>query len=579
MMQVTVCSRIRILSIAVFAWLWAFGVAVPQAVMRQPLSASTSEQLRARIEAIGRSPRTIIQGETIGALDSLVRFYERRAFRPVWICEEGLLPHAEALVQVIGQAEREGMRATGYHLSSIQKLLSALAQTSFDMSWTPVSWIDSELLLTDAFFMYGSHVLAGQIDPRELNEVWFANRLGVDLETALQDASETSRVADLVQNLRPRHAGYAGLQKALSWYRTISTRGGWPIIADGPKLQRGDRGTRVAALRKRLLLTADLDRASAAVDDVFDAALEQGVQRFQERHGLDADGVVGASTLAALNVPAPARVRQIELNMERWRWIPQELGERYILVNIANFALDIVEHGQSVLAMKVVVGKPARRTPFFGADMTHLVLSPHWYVPATIAIQDKLPLIRRDPGYVARQKFKVFRTAEDGVARIDPRSVDWSSVSARNFPYTLRQDPGPRNALGGVKFMLPNPYHVYLHDTPSRELFAKTERAFSSGCIRLEKPIELAEYLLRDDPRWSRQKILATIEKGSEQIVHLPTSIPVYLLYWTAWAGDDGVVHFRKDLYERDKVLDKALGDAIPSPRGEEKIEIALKHR
>jgi L,D-transpeptidase YcbB len=209
--------------------------------------------------------------------------------------------------------------------------------------------------------------------------------------------------------------------------------------------------------------------------------------------------------------------------------------------------------------------------------MTYLVFSPHWYVPSTIAIQNKLPLIRRDPGYVARQNFKLFRDGEGGATRVDPRSVDWSAVSARNFPYRLRQDPGPRNALGRVKFMFPNPYHVYLHDTPSRELFAKTERAFSSGCIRLEKPIELAEYLLRDDPRWSRQKILATIERGAEQVVQLPTTVPVHLWYWTAWVDAQGRLNFRKDVYERDKALDTALRESFPSPTGTDQPVIAQR--
>ncbi|HZC01403.1 MAG TPA: L,D-transpeptidase family protein, partial [Gammaproteobacteria bacterium] len=295
-----------------------------------------------------------------------------------------------------------------------------------------------------------------------------------------------------------------------------------------------------------------------------------------QRHGLAADGVVGASTLAALNVPVGARIRQIELNMERWRWLPQDLGERYILVNIANFALDVVENGQSVLTMRVVAGKPTRRTPFFSAQMTYVVLSPHWYVPPTIAIQDKLPLIRRDPKYMARQNLKIFSDGPGGATRVDPRAIDWSSVSARNFPYRLRQDPGPRNALGRVKFMFPNSYHVYLHDTPSRELFARAERAFSSGCIRLEKPIELAEYLLRDDPRWSRQSILSSIDRGREQVVHLPAPIPVHLFYWTTWMSDEGVVHFRKDIYERDHVLDGALQKAVPSIPGEGVVEIVM---
>jgi murein L,D-transpeptidase YcbB/YkuD len=578
MMRAIVHSRIHILLIAVFTWFCAHGVAVSHAVVPQPLSSSMSEQLRVRIEAVGYPPSMTAQSEPIHALDSLVRVYERRAFRPVWICDEGLLPYAEALVQVLSQVEREGIRSGGYHLSSIEKLMaeqrSIYAQ---DRSQSLRSWVDLELLLTDAFFMYGSHVLTGQIDPRQLQEVWFADRPEVDLETVPQQASETNRVTELLQNLRPAHTGYGRLRKALASYRDIAAKGGWPAVPDGPKLQRGDHGPRVAALRTRLLLTADLERASAPVDDVFDAALERGVQNFQERHGLDADGVVGALTLAALNIPAEARVRQIELNMERWRWLPQQLEDRYILVNIANFALDVVEHGQSVLAMRVVVGKPARRTPFFSADMTYMVLSPHWYVPPTIAIQDKLPLIRRDPGYVARQNFKLFRNGEGGVTRVDPLAVDWSAVNARHFPYRLRQDPGPRNALGRVKFMFPNPYHVYLHDTPSRELFAKTERAFSSGCIRLEKPIELAEYLLRDDPGWSRQKILAAIARGTEQVVHLPTNIPVHLLYWTAWVNENGLVHFRRDIYERDKILDKILRDSSPSPRSVDQLEMVLK--
>jgi L,D-transpeptidase YcbB len=580
MMQAYECVRFRIAVMAVFAWLCAYGIAVPQDKVVQPLSSSMPEELRGRIEAAARAPKPTIRSETLRALDSLTRFYEHRAFRPVWLCDEGLLPHAEALVQVIRHAERDGIRAAGYHLSSIEQLMAELkSRDAQGLPGSPVPWVDLELLLSDAFFMYGSHVLTGQIDPRAVKEVWFADRTRLDLVTVLQEASETNRVAALLHTLHPTHGGYARLRNALASYRDMSARGGWPVIPDGPKLQKGDRGPRVTALRHRLLVTADVDRASDPVDDVFDAALEQGIQRFQERHGLEADGVVGASTLTALNVPAEVRVRQIELNLERWRWLPQDLGERYILVNIANFGLDVVEHGQSVLAMKVVVGRPARRTPFFSADMTHLVLSPHWYVPPSIAIQDKLPLIRRNPGYVARQNFKLFRAGEGGVSRVDPMSVDWSAVSARNFPYRLRQDPGPRNALGRVKFMLPNPYHVYLHDTPSRELFAKAERAFSSGCIRLEKPIELAEYLLRDDPRWSRQNILAASEKGTEQAVRLPTTIPVHLLYWTAWAGDDGVVHFRKDLYERDKVLDQALLHAFPAPKGGDKLEVALKHR
>ena len=575
MMQVTVCWRIYMLSMVIFASLCANGLAVPQSVVGQPLSASMSQQLKIRIAAVGRLPTMTIRSEILGARAPLVRFYESQGFQPLWIGDEGPLPQADALVQGIRQAERQGLKPMVYHLASIEQLMTALGRhDSHDQSPNLHTWVDLELLLTDAFFMYSSHVLTGQINPRDIKEEWFEERRQVDLGAILQRASETGRVSESLSNMRPTHTGYAALQKALVAYRNMAARGGWPAIPDGPTLQRGAHGPRVAALKNRLLLTADLDRTSEVVDDVFDAALEHGLQRFQERHGLDPDGTVGTSTLAALNVPAQARVAQIELNMERWRWLPQTLGERYILVNIANFTLDVVERDQSVLAMRVVVGKPARRTPFFSAEMTYLVLNPHWYVPPTIAIQDKLPLIRRDPGYLARQNFKLFRHGEGGATRVDPRSIDWSSVSARNFPYQLRQDPGPQNALGRVKFMFPNPYHVYLHDTPARELFANTERAFSSGCIRLEKPMELAEYLLSDDPQWSQQKNLVSSKRGVEQIVPLPTSIPVHLLYWTSWVKENGVVHFRKDIYDRDKVLDKALQEMLPYPKGENKVEL-----
>lgn len=554
-------------------------MAISQGVAVGPASSPVREQLRARIEA-AKVPSTMsIHGESLYAWELLVRFYTQRAFQPVWIDEDGVLPHTEMLVQTIRQSGQEGLKPGVYHLPTIATLITELGQPGDrELSRTQRHRVALELLLTDAYLMYGAHAIAGQIDPKILGEVWFGDRAAMDLTTPLQQALETDSVAAFLSQLRPRHRGYAGLQKAWVYYQAIAARGGWPIIADGPALQKGDYGARVAALRSRLLSTGDLEQGSTQSDGVFDAALEEALQKFQQRHGLAADGVAGTSTLAALNVPVTTRLRQIELNMERWRWLPPDLGDRYILVNIANFALDVVENGQSVMTMRVVAGKPTRRTPFFNAQMTYVVLSPHWNVPPTIAIQDKLPLIRRDPGYVARQNFKVFRDGPGGAIRVDPRAIDWSAVNARNFPYRLRQDPGPRNALGRVKFMFPNPYHVYLHDTPSRELFGKVERAFSSGCIRLEKPIELAEYLLQDDPRWSRQSILSSIEKGREQVVHLPDPIPVYLFYWTAWMSDEGVVHFRQDIYERDHVLDEALQTAGPSVPREGTVEMVMTH-
>ena len=561
MIQISVILLLRIVALVIVVCASGHSVAWPQPIIAGTPPSPIGEQVFASIKAIMDGTTRTIHGEHLYAKERLLQFYERRAFQPAWICEDGILPHGEALARMIRQARQRRDKPSSYHLAAIEGLVAS-GRTSNghgDLA-QPHDWIALELLLTDAYFLYAADVLGGVIDPRAVSEVWVGDRPEVDLSTPLERALERENVAEFLSQLRPPHRGYAKLQNALVHYQGIAARGGWPTIADGLGLQKGDSGARVVTLRDRLASTGDLEQPPIREADLFDAALEEALRKFQHRHGLDPDGIVGGSTLTALNVPVQTRVRQIELNMERWRWLPQDLGPRYILVNIGDYTLDVVEQEKSVLTMRVVVGKPSRRTPFFSAEMTYLVINPYWHVPPTIAVQDKLPLIRRDPGYATQQRLKIFR--EGGSVRVDPRAIDWTSVSPRNFPYRLRQDPGPKNALGRVKFMFPNSHHVYLHDTPARDLFAKTERAFSSGCIRIEKPIELAEYLLQGDPQWSQQKILTTIEKGSEQVVHLPISIPVYLFYWTTWASDEGVVHFRKDIYERDHFLDKALQEA-----------------
>jgi murein L,D-transpeptidase YcbB/YkuD len=279
---------------------------------------------------------------------------------------------------------------------------------------------------------------------------------------------------------------------------------------------------------------------------------------------LDIDGVVGPATLSALNVPTAARVSQIEVNMERWRWLPEDLGRRYVFVNIANFELDVVEDKREVITMRAIVGRDYRRTPVFSDRMTYLVLSPFWNVPPSLAAQDILPQVRKDPNYLAQKGMRVFEGWGSDTKEIDPLSVDWSSITGKNLRYRFRQDPGPSNSLGRVKFMFPNKFNVYLHDTPSRDLFQKTARAFSSGCIRIENPIELSEYLLQGDPRWDQSAILAAIDRRIEQTVNLPEPIPVHLLYWTAWVDAAGIANFREDIYGRDKLVAEALAEKPP---------------
>nr|MDQ2694533.1 L,D-transpeptidase family protein [Pseudomonadota bacterium] len=275
------------------------------------------------------------------------------------------------------------------------------------------------------------------------------------------------------------------------------------------------------------------------------------------RHGLLEDGVVGPLTQYEMNVPAWERVRQIVLNLERWRWLPEDLGRRFILVNITDYALAVVEDGRRVLESRVVVGRSKRPTPVFTGTLSHLVLNPYWRVPRTIAVEDMLPQLQKDPYALARQNIRVFDAAAG--REIDPGGVDWSRVNKHNFNFLLRQDPGPGNALGRIKFMFPNRHAVYLHDTSSPRLFNRNRRSYSSGCVRVSKAWDLAEYLLRDDPRWSRETLQAAASGRREKTVHLPQKIPIHLMYWTAWVDDEGLAHFRNDIYKHDETLAQVL--------------------
>ncbi|MEJ2135766.1 MAG: L,D-transpeptidase family protein [Desulfofustis sp.] len=329
-------------------------------------------------------------------------------------------------------------------------------------------------------------------------------------------------------------------------------------------MKKGFVGTENTELRKRLAAEGFLPERIENENGMFDDELEQAVRRYQLRYGLDADGVVGPRTLSSLAVSIEERTLQIVMNMERWRWLPQTLGKRHVMVNIADFRLEAVDDGTRVLEMKAIVGKGYRRTPVFSDQIRYLVLNPTWNIPPSIAVKDKLPLIKEDPSYLKVQKIRVFKGLGADMQEIEGDSIDWSTVKARGFPYSLRQDPGPHNALGRIKFMFPNKYNVYLHDTPSRELFGKSSRSFSSGCVRIEKPVELAAYFLLRNTQWSYEAIQGAIDKGTEQTIKLGQPVPVHLLYWTAFPDDSGSIQFRPDIYGRDLLLKEAWLSATP---------------
>jgi murein L,D-transpeptidase YcbB/YkuD len=552
-------ARLLVTAVAVVA------VAVPACGLAQLPCESTgdpalAELLRDRLEAGRAQGAVTAAGETVRAVVALPAFYLRREDSPAWIVGGQPSSCAQRLLVSLRAADEDGLDGADYHLATLEALFRRTQRAGAG------SLVDLDLLLTDAYLTFGSHLLQGRVNPATLTPEWLANRRSVDMATHLQDALMSGDIDAALEALRPRQQGYQVLRRLLARLRRIGAAGGWGTVVGGPTLHVGDRDPRAPSLRRRLVMGGDLaavDAAAVTDAELYDAGLAEAVRRFQRRHGLTVDGHAGSETLAALNVPVEQRIRQVMVNMERWRWLPDDLGRRHIRVNIADFDVEVWQHDTVVLEMRAVVGQGYRETPMFSAPMTYVVLAPYWHVPPRIAAMDKLPLLREDPGYLARQRMSLLSTATN--EPVDPSTVDLATMTGAGFNrlYRLRQDPGPQNALGAVKFMLPNPYDVYLHDTPSRELFAKTSRAFSSGCIRIEKPLALADYLVAGDPDWSPERIRSVIAKGRETTIWLKEPVPVHILYWTAFVDDDGVVQFRPDIYGRDRAVQRAL-DADP---------------
>jgi L,D-transpeptidase YcbB len=506
-----------------------------------------------------------IQIDSMGGMKMIPLAYRSRSYMPFWIDPQMHLNSARALIEAIERAGEDGLVSADYHLAAIHRLLAELAKArATTQSVLPEQLADLDLTLTDAFLLLGTHLSIGKVDPKTLLAKWMIDPGRVTLLPSLNQAA-TGDVAATLRALRPSHKGYAALLNALAQLRKIAEYGGWAKLSDEPVLRPGDRGAGVEALRRRLLAGWDLE-PYVQVNDAqrFDDGLVEAVKRFQRRHGLDDDGVVGPGTVGLLNVSVEERIRQVEINLERWRWLPHQMEARYVVVNMADFTLDAVDAGQTVLTMRVVVGRPARRSPVFSSNISHMVVNPYWTIPTTIAVEDILPAVQEDVDYLTERGIRVYSTWQAKVTEVDPATIDWQVYHKDRFPFTLRQDPGPRNALGRIKFMFPNAHEVYLHGTPDHTIFNQIQRDTSSGCIRLEDPQALANFLLSGDSRWTPQKLTKQVESGKPLKIQLDPPVPVHLLYMTAWTDASGVLQFREDIYRRDSRLAKALGLAYP---------------
>lgn len=568
---------------AVMIWMWSSpGPAAARHFFFPQVRDRIKQQVAAGIQQQGFSCR----GEIICGLKVIPVFYQERNYAPVWFGIEGLHPAARILVQTLREVEQEGLVPSDYHLKAIERLLAELSEGPFPPDESKaVKWADLDLILTDAYLMLGSHLSGGRINPENLHADWLINPRSYDMPAVLNAAAAAEQMINTLYRLRPVHAGYTKLLAALHRMRLLKARGEWPRFEGKRTLRPDDVDPRVSALRRRMTISGDLkDSAPPEQPDLYDQDLASAVKAFQNRHGLAPDGAIGRKTRQALNVTITQRIRQIELNLERWRWMPRDLGDRYIIINTAAFFLRVMENHKKVMEMKVVVGRPARQSPAFSATMTYMVFNPYWNVPYTIAVQDILPKLADGVDYLIDNGFKVFSGWGDDARELDPLEMNWNSYTQQNFPLRLRQEPGKKNALGQIKFMFPNKFAVYLHDTPQRSLFNEVQRDFSSGCIRVEDARSLAAYLLSDKAGWSRQRLLKALETGMRQVVHVPNPITIHLNYMTAWVDENGHLQFREDIYQRDRQLDDALRHRSPyalpplmSPQGRllklEKVE------
>lgn len=503
----------------------------------------------------------------------MFEFYGERNYKLAWFRDNELVPETQKFLQTIDHASKDGLDPKKYKLVDFDKLFEEYKQQDPQDSSRLALQQQIDVALTASYFNFASDFYRGRVNPDNATTVnWDVKKNNIKLDKALQTILKERESTYPYYEFEALHAGYARLRDKLQEYRQLETKGGWPKIdlGNSKTLEKGDTAAAVLALRKRLNPEQQLDANNKSLR-MYDDKLVQQVKHFQMLNGLDQDGVVGGNTLQTLNVPLNERIRQITINMERWRWIPKrmvpkDLEQKYIWVNIPEYKLYIYEDPDNdpeadreykkTMEMRVIVGKTLHSTPIFSDKMEYVVMAPYWNLPNSIVANEVKPHMLSNPSWLGRNNMEIV-TKEKDPKPVSPSSIDWSGVTEKNFKYMVRQKPGPKNSLGSIKFIFPNQYAVYLHDTPADALFSQTQRNFSHGCVRVEKPVELAKYALKDMPEWDEQRIRQTMNGGEETWVTLPKKVQVYIVYFTAWVDENGETHFRQDLYGHDKELEQ----------------------
>lgn len=553
-----VCFTVRI-SPFLFALTLAAGLlaALPARATDDPVSLL----MRQQVEQLHFGEQKLLGTESIYTAGLLLELYRKNQFQLLWTSKDTINQLRSA---IIASAE-EGLIPDDYHLQAINRLSKEMDQNA-----STASQVEYDIILADAMLLLGQHKRYGKVDPTEVEER--KNLKPGSPRSTLLDAHlnsiQTGTVRAALDALTPNHQAYVHLKIALNDYRKLSSTGGWSKVPLGQSLRPGMQDDRIKALRNRLMATGEL-KQKGADPTLYDDTVMMAVKAFQLRHHLEPDGVAGKSTIEAMNVTAAERVNQIRVNLERARWIFHDMPSSSIIIDIAGFMLQYYHEKQPVWRTKVMVGQPFNQTPIFRSAITYLVLNPTWTIPPEIVKNETIPRILLEKNYLAKQHLRILTSTGE---EVNPASVPWRQFMGKYLPYTLRQDPGEENSLGLIKFIFPNPHHVYLHDTPSKALFDRTQRAFSHGCIRVQNPLELGRMLLTNDlgNPVNEAKFNQILTSGKTATVILKQPLPIYLMYLTANV-QDGRITFKPDLYHRDQSIFEAL-NAQPTPVQSEEL-------
>jgi murein L,D-transpeptidase YcbB/YkuD len=513
---------------------------------------SVEELLKQRIVGMEVNNSVSAGGIILFSQIELPKFYTNRDFELAWSDKK----NRNDLLVSIESAFDEGLNPEDYHLERITDLLNK----SKYQKLSDFDRVDMDLLMTDALVLYASHLISGKVEQSKLRSKWDIelNARPANIDSLLTVTLHNKKVKVALEDVKPKHYLYKLMKFNLKEYRRIEKNGGWSEIEEGESLKKDMKDKRILQIRKYLLITKDLKVSNVENDSLFDETLEIAVKKFQNRHNLTIDGVIGKGTLEQMNIPVTDRIEMIRINLERLRWVFHQPDNDFLLVNIAGFYVKRFKNRKEIFSSRVIVGKYHKESPIFKGEMTYIVINPTWTLPYSIATHETLPKLKKDPGYLSAKHMEIM---DRKGTILNPDSIDFNQYSTGNFPFIVRQKAGPWNALGQVKFIFPNKYAVYLHDTPSRGLFNRQDRAFSHGCIRTENKWELLMSLMNDPEVWNMDKINEILESGETTTINLPEPINIYIMYWTSRVDQENNLYFMKDVYKRDGAVKNALNE------------------